>query len=423
MKAKKFPIFVVMKKVLTNIHTLYLITENPNIYFLRGKTMGEPFSIKNAWLVIENEKIANYGSMDNFVVEQVDEVIDCEQGIVVPGFVDSHTHTLFAGTRDHEMVMKLKGFSYEEITKQGGGIFSTVEKVRETAEVKLLEHGLQYLEKMARSGTTAVEIKSGYGLDFENEIKMLRVIQRLKPIVPQTLYATFLGAHAIPKKYKHHREIYIQELTQRMIPYIAAEGLADFVDVFCETGFFTASESCKILESAHQYGLKVKVHANELDLSGGVQVGVKWNAVSVDHLECLGAKEIELLQNSNTVATLLPTTAFYLRLNYAPARKLLENNAIVSLASDFNPGTSPSFNLYFVWILACLQMKMLPEEALTALTLNAAYALRDFQVGSLAKGKYANLILMKSINNLSKIPYFFGENFIHKVMIKGKWVC
>lgn len=207
-----------------------------------------------------------------------------------------------------------------------------------------------------------------------------------------------------------------------MIPYVAQEGLADFVDVFCETGFYTPSETCKILECANKYGLKVKVHANELDLSGGVQVGVKYHAVSVDHLECLGAEEIELLKNSQTVATLLPSTAFYLRLQYAPARKLLDNNANVSLASDFNPGTSPSFNMYFVWILACLQMKMLPEEALTALTLNAAYALRDTQVGSLAKGKIANLLITQPIGSLSKIPYFFGENFITKVMIKGKWV-
>ncbi len=411
-----------MKICLKNISKLYLITENPDVHFLRGKAMKNPFFLENAWLLIENEKIADYGSMNIPYPETVNEIIDCNQGIVIPGFVDSHTHTVFSGTRDHELIMKLKGHSYEEITKSGGGIFYSVNKLKQTSEEQLLEQSIHYLHKIANLGTTTIEIKSGYGLDFENEIKILKVIQKLKLFSEQKIYATFLGAHAIPKAYQNNREVYIQEITQKMIPFIAKEGLADFVDVFCERGFFTPSETHKILECAIKNNLKVKVHANELDLSGGVQVGVKLGAVSVDHLECLGTEEIELLKNSNTVATLLPSTAFYLRLNYAPARKLLENNVIVSLASDFNPGTSPSYNMYFVWILACLQMKMLPEEALTALTLNAAYALRDFEIGSLSKGKYANLIVTHPLDALSKIPYFFGENFIDKVMIKGKWI-
>lgn len=411
-----------MKILLKNISKLYLITENPQVLFLRGKAMANPYLIENAWLLIENECISDYGKMQNIVYDNVDEIIDCNQGIILPGFVDSHTHTIFAGFRDHELLMKLKGFSYEQITQNGGGIFSSVDSLKKASEIELLEHGIEYLKKMAKHGTTTVEIKSGYGLDFENEIKILKVIQQLKSFVPQNIHSTFLGAHAIPKAYKNQREVYIQELTQKMIPYVAKEGLADFVDVFCETGFFTPSETAEILECAINFGLKVKVHANELDLSGGVQVGVKYQAVSVDHLECLGSEEIELLKNTQTVATLLPSTAFYLRLQYAPARKLIDNGAIVSLASDFNPGTSPSFNMYFVWILACLQMKMLPEEALTALTLNAAYALRDEQVGNLTKGKWANLIVTHSIDSLSKIPYFFGENFIEKVMIKGKWI-
>ena len=410
-----------MRICLKNISKLYIISENPDVYFLRGKDMKNPFFLENAWLIIENDKIQNYG-IGEIDRSSFNEIIDCNQGIVIPGFVDSHTHTIFSGTRNHELIMKLKGFTYEEITNNGGGIFSTVNYIRKATETELLEHGLNYLQKMAKNGTTTVEIKSGYGLDFENEIKMLRVVQKLKSFSEQNIYSTFLGAHAIPKEYQNHREKYIQEIIEKMIPYIADEGLADFVDVFCETGFFSPSETCKILEKANVCGLKTKVHANELDLSGGVQVGVKLGATSVDHLECLGAEEIELLGNSQTVATLLPSTAFYLRLQYAPARKLLDNNAIVSLASDFNPGTSPSFNMYFVWILACLQMKMLPEEALTALTLNAAFALRDTKVGSLARGRFANLIVTQPLDTLSKIPYFFGENFIDKVMIKGKWV-
>lgn len=411
-----------MSVLLKNIRQLVLVSEDANQRFLINEAMRNPKIIEDAWLFIDGDKVISYGSMQTLNTDfNANEIVDCKGRLVLPGWVDSHTHALFLGTREHEMVMKLQGESYEAIAARGGGILSTVKHIRQASESQLLEQAVLRLKSMLHNGTTTVEIKSGYGLDFDSEIKMLRVIQQLKNYAKQKIYVTFLGAHTFPPEFKNNRDGYMKLLLEKMLPYIAEHQLADFVDVFCETNFFTVQESELILENSLKYGLQLKVHANELDYSGGVQVGVKYGAASVDHLECVGEAEVSCLQGSQTVATLLPTTAFYLRLPYAPARKLIDNRVIVSLASDFNPGTSPNSDMMLVNRIACLQMKMLPEETIVASTLNAAYALRDEQVGSLAVGKNANLIITKPFQNLYQLFYFFGEPIVERVMVSGKW--
>jgi imidazolonepropionase len=341
----------------------------------------------------------------------------------LPAWCDSHTHIVYAGSRESEFVDKIKGLTYEEIARNGGGILNSAARLHNTSEDELYEQALKRANEIISFGTGAVEIKSGYGLNTADELKMLRVVRRLKETTPLTIKASFLGAHALPQQYKANREAYIREITDEMLPAVAAEGLADYVDVFCDKGFFTVDETARILEKASHYKLQPKIHANELDYSGGIQVGVKYNALSVDHLEYTGPEEIEVLLNSHTMPTLLPSTAFFLRLKQPPAREMIQAGLPVALASDYNPGSSPSGRMAFILSLACINLRMLPEEALNAATLNGAYAMGvNTELGSITVGKKANLIVTSEISSPAFIPYAFGSQLIDKVMLNGTWI-
>jgi len=390
---------------------------------LRGNELGNLPSIENAFLLTENDLIKSFGKMEDLSKENIPanaEVIDAAGKILLPAFCDSHTHLVFASTREEEFADKIRGVSYEEIAAKGGGILNSAKKLSAASEEELLNCALARLEEVRLQGTGAIEIKSGYGLSVESEIKMLRVIRKLKEISPLKIKSTFLGAHAFPAEFKNNHEEYIRIIIEEMLPRIADEGLADYCDAFCEKGFFSPDETDRILQAGWKYGLKPKIHANQLAISGGVQVGVKNNAVSVDHLENIGEEEINVLKNSDTIATMLPSAAFFLRLPYPPVRKMIEENLAVALATDFNPGSSPSGRMSFVISLACIQMKMTPEEAINASTLNGAAAMEIAgEFGSIAVGKKANLILTKNISSLASIPYFFGRDSIDRVIVNG----
>ncbi len=405
--------------LIRNINKLTGIIDKP-YPFKKGRALSDLNSIENAYLLIENEKIHSFGKMDD-CPDNADKIIEATGSLVLPAWMDSHTHIVFPATRELEFIDKIKGLSYEEIAKRGGGILNTAKKMTIADEDYLYESAMKRLDEVIRLGTGAVEIKSGYGLNFDNEMKMLRVIKRIKNTAPIPIKANFLGAHALPPEYKNNREEYIKLITEKMLPYIAEHELADYIDVFCDKGFFTVEETDIILQAGAKYNLKPKIHANELDTSGGIQVGVKNNAVSVDHLEFTGDKEIEVLRNSQTVPTLLPGTAFFLRLKYAPARKMIDSGLGIALASDYNPGSSPSGNMQFVISLASIYMKMLPEEAINAATINGAYALElQDELGSISVGKTANLIITKPLDNIALIPYYFGTNIVDKMIINGK---
>jgi len=408
-----------MRLLIRNIKQLTGIRD-ASVRMVKGADMKQLPSLQNAWLLVENGIIKDFGT-DTFT-ENTDDEIDATGKTVLPCWCDSHTHIVYAGSRENEFVDKIiHGLSYEEIAQRGGGILNSAKKLNETSEAELLENATQRLEEIRNFGTGAVEIKSGYGLSYDGELKMLRVIRMLKEISPLTIKATFLGAHAIPAEYKNNREGYIQLLTKKLLPEIAAEALADYVDVFCDKGFFTVAETDTILEAAAKYNLRPKIHANELDYSGGIQTGVQHNALSVDHLECCGDEEIASLKQSATMPTLLPSTAFYLNIPFAPARKIIDAGLPVALATDYNPGSSPSGNMNLVLALACIKMKMTPEEAMNAATLNSAYAMGvEETLGSITKGKKANLIITKPIPSLAYIPYSFGSNLAERVIINGK---
>lgn len=379
--------------------------------------MSEFATLSNAFLWVQNGVIKDFGPDDQCPQDRADEVIDCSGRIVLPTFCDSHTHIVFAGWRETEFVDRIKGLSYEEIARRGGGILNSATKLQDTSEDELYDQALGRLEEVIAQGTGAIEIKSGYGLTHDSELKMLRVIRRLKEANRIPIKANFLGAHAVPAEYKTNRTGYIDLLINKMLPEIAQEELADYVDVFCDQGFFTIEETDQILAAGARYGLKPKIHANELAFSGGIQVGVKHHAISVDHLQCTGPEEIEILKNSNTVATILPSTAFFLGLPYAPARDMIENNLCVALASDYNPGSSPSGNMSFILSLACIRMKMLPVEALNALTINGAAAMEcSDTLGSIAIGKRASLIISKPVSGLDYLPYSYGNSWIERVI-------
>ena len=411
-----------MTTLITNINTLVNIREEDRL--LRGKELSQLPVLKNAYLIVEDDHISAYGSMKVFAFRKEDfsEHTDASGKMILPSWCDSHTHLVFAGSREKEFVEKIKGASYVDIAAKGGGILNSAKLLNETSEDDLLKQSLKRLKEVIGTGTGAIEIKSGYGLTVEGEIKMLKVIRRLKKAVNIPIKATFLGAHSIPAEYKENRKAYIDLILNQMLPVIEKEQLADYIDVFCEQGFFTLEETEKICNAGKAIGLKPKIHANQLHAIGAVETGIKLNAVSVDHLEVMKDETIRALSESSTIGTLLPTAAFFLRMGYQPARQLIDANCAIALASDFNPGSSPSGNMNFVVALSCIQMKMLPEEAINAATINGAFAMElEKEVGSITIGKKANLILTKPIPSIAYLPYSFGSNLIERVMLAGEW--
>lgn len=412
-----------MATLISNIGKLVNVRDRKGA--LRGEELQILPCIDNAYLIVEGNRIAAFGEMKDLQHKSKEFAFhfDAEGGFLFPSWCDSHTHLVFAGSREGEFVDKIKGLSYADIAAKGGGILSSAKKLAEVSEDDLFSQAFARLQDLLKLGTGAIEIKSGYGLTLEAELKMLRVIKRIKEQAPIPVKATFLGAHSFPAEYKEDREGYISLIIDEMIPAIAAEELADYIDVFCEEGFFTPDQTKRICRAGQQFGLKPKIHANQLAVSGGVQAGVAVEAVSVDHLESMNEAAVSILAHSNTIGTLLPTAAFFLRMPYQPARQLIDAGCAVALASDFNPGSSPSGNMNFVVALACIQMKMMPEEAINAATFNGACAIElQQEVGSIAVGKLANFFLTKEIPSLAYLPYSFGTNLIHKVMANGEWL-
>jgi imidazolonepropionase len=394
---------------------------------LSGKKMSEWNSIDDAYLLTEGSQIASYGLMSELDIslfeEQGTKVIDARGRMVFPSFCDSHTHLVYAGSREIEYVDKIKGLSYEEIAKRGGGILNSAQRLHDTSEEELVEQALERLSEIIQYGTGAVEIKSGYGLNTQDEMKMLRVIHRLKMLSPLTIKSTFLGAHAVPAEYKGKQDEYVDLIINEMIPQVASANLADFIDVFCDRGFFTPDDTERILMAGMKYGMRPKIHANELDYSGGIQVGVKYNALSVDHLEFTGDDEIAALLGSETMPTLLPGAAFFLNMVHAPVRKMIEAGLPVALASDFNPGSSPSGNMQLILSMGCIMFRMTPEEALNACTINGAYAMGiSDQYGSIAVGKKANFFITKPISTMEFMPYAYGSNKVETAILNGEIV-
>lgn len=413
-----------MKLLITNIAQLVNVRTVSKV--LRGKELADLPIIEDAYLLVEDGLIAGYGSMENLsqINNEIEwEVIKAKGATILPTWCDSHTHLIFADSRENEFVEKLNGLTYAEIAAKGGGILNSAQKVAEATEEELFDQAWERLNELILLGTGAIEIKSGYGLDVANELKILRVIQRLKKVAPIPVKVTFLGAHTFPLAFKENHEGYIRLIIDEMLPAIAKEQLADYIDVFCEEGFFSITETELICTAGKQYGLTPKIHANQLHASGGVQVGVKVGALSVDHLETMDDESITVLSNSNTIGTLLPTAAFFLRMPFQPARKLINSNAAIAIASDFNPGSSPSGNMNFVVSISCIQMKMLPAEAINAATINGAYAMGvGDEQGSIMIGKKANLIFTKPIPSINYLPYAFGSNLVEKVMINGHFI-
>lgn len=386
----------------------------------KGADMAVLPTIDHAFLLLEGDRIAAFGPMDK-CPERAGKTLDATGRMVFPSWCDSHTHIVFAASREEEFVDRVRGLTYEEIARRGGGILNSARRLQLTSEESLFEGAWGRLQEVIGYGTGAIEIKSGYGLSVESELKMLRVIRRLKSVSPIPIKATFLGAHAVPAEYKHRRQEYIDLIVQKMLPQVADQGLAEYCDVFCDRGFFTADETERILQAGWMYGLKPKIHANELDYSGGVQVGVANHAVSVDHLEYTGDAEIAALLKSQTLPTLLPSCAFFLGIPYPPARKMIDAGLPVVLATDYNPGSSPSGRMAFVVALACIKLKMLPEEAVNAATINGARAMeQDGVLGSIAVGKRANVFITKPMPSLSYLPYAFGSDPVETVILNGK---
>jgi imidazolonepropionase len=387
-----------------------------------GKEMAQLPVVKNAFLKIENGIISDFGEMKNLDPDTLHhEIIDASGKFVFPSFCDSHTHLVYAGSREKEFVDKIHGLSYGEIAKRGGGILNSADRLHNTSENELFNQAMVRINEITGLGTGAVEIKSGYGLNVEDELKMLRVIRMIRDFSPLEVKATFLGAHALPMIYKNERDKYVDLVINEMIPAVAAEDLADYIDVFCDHGFFNVEDTERILMAGMKYGLRAKIHANELALSGGIQAGLKYNALSVDHLEFTGDQEIQALLGSETMPVLLPGAAFFLGMTYPPARKMIDAGLPLALASDYNPGSSPSGDMKFIMSLGCIKLKMLPEEVINAATINGAYAMGLSEThGSIARGKIANIFITKEIPSYEFMPYAFGSNLIDTVILKGK---
>lgn len=417
-----------MKTLIRNIGQIAGIVE-AGVMRKEGVSMSETGTLENAWLLIENDKIACFGPMsdcpdlpqesgqDSF------DVIDADGGFVLPAFCDSHSHIVFAGTREQEFLDKIQGLSYAEIAAHGGGILNSADLLHNTSEDELYRQAMERVNEMMAKGTGAIEIKSGYGLTTQDELKILRVIKRIRENSPAIIKSTFLGAHAVGRAFAGRQSEYVDHVCNEMIPAVAAENLADFVDVFCEEGFFTTEETDRILTAGEQYGMRVKLHANQLAVSGGVQVGVKHNALSVDHLESTTDEEIRVLKGSCTMPTMLPGASFFLRMQYGKALDFINSGLGIALASDYNPGSSPCGDMRFVMSLGCIQMRLTPIQALNACTLNSAYAMGISDVaGSITAGKLANLIITKRIPSLTWIPYCYQTPFIDRVILRGRTV-
>ncbi len=409
-----------MKTLFINIKEL-LQTRDPSILKVSGAEMAILPSIKNAFLIIENHLISNFGEMQIFDFTEFDEVIDVSGKMILPTWCDSHTHLVYAGNREQEFVDRINGMSYEEIANRGGGILNSSKKLQETSEEDLYNQSKIRLEEIMKLGTGAVEIKSGYGLSIEAELKILRVIKKLKQNYPIEIKSTFLGAHAFPSKYKENHEAYINLIIDEMIPKIAKENLADFIDVFCETGYFSASETDQILKAGIQFGMIPKIHVNQFNSIGGIAIAVKNKSLSVDHLEVMKEEDFEILKNSETMPVALPLCSFFLGIPYTPARKLISEGLAIAVASDFNPGSTPSGNMNFVVATSCIKLKITPEEAINAATINGAFAMGISKThGSICIGKRANFIITKPINSFYELPYSFASNLISIVYIEGK---
>ncbi|MBK9108338.1 MAG: imidazolonepropionase [Saprospiraceae bacterium] len=405
--------------LIRNINTLVQVESSDVTNFRKGQQMKELPCLKDAYLLIENERIAAFGPNEE-APANIGAVIDAEGGWLMPCFVDSHTHLVFAEWRNQEFEDRIKGLTYQEIAARGGGILNSARKLRELSESELYERSLKRMIQAIQCGTGAFEIKSGYGLDTASELKILRVIQRLKDEINIPIKASFLGAHAFPQEYKNDHQAYIKIIIEDMLPRIADEGLADYCDVFCEKGFYATNEADQILSAALKLGLEARIHTNQFTHSGGIALGLKHHAASVDHLEVCNDEEIELLMNSDTHPILLPFAAFFMNLEYPPARKMIDRGLGIILASDFNPGTAPNYDLTTIWGIACNQMKMLPEEALNALTINPAINLKlNRELGSIAVGKLANLILTKPASALSYFPYAWNHSWFSRIFIRG----
>ena len=412
-----------MKTVIKNISKLVQV-EHQIRKWVSGSEMSKIDTIKDGFIEIQDGIITAFGSMDQWTgIDNWNntEIIDANGGMVFPSYCDSHTHLVFAGNRENEWEQRIKGASYEDIAKNGGGILNSAKKLQETSEDELLEKALQRAKEVMKMGTGAIEIKSGYGLTTEAELKMLRVIKRLKKLSPLTIKATFLGAHAIPQEYKTNKSAYLDLIINEMLPQIAQEQLAEYIDIFCEEGYFSLEDTERLLEAAQSYDLIPKTHVNQFTILGGVKASVKYKALSVDHLEIMNNEDIEALKGSECMPTLLPSCSFFLGIPYGPAKKLMENDLPVALATDYNPGSSPSGNMNFVASLGCIRMGMTPEEVINATTINTAYAMGLSQeLGSIAVGKKANLFITKPITSYTFIPYSFGHQYIDKIIINGK---
>lgn len=405
-----------MKTCIKNIGQLVGIVP-AGVLRKQGKEMSETGMMDNAYLVMENGRIVDFGQMNE--MPAADCYVDAEGGMVLPSFCDSHTHIVYAGTRDGEFLDKINGLSYEEIAQRGGGILCSSDRLHECSEDELYRQSMERVEEMIAKGTGAIEIKSGYGLNTEDELKMLRVIRRIKENSPALVRSTFLGAHAVGRGFEH--EQYVQTVCEEMIPMVAQEGLADFVDVFCDTGFFTVEDTDRILRAGKKHGLRPKIHANELEVSGGVQIGVEHEALSVDHLEKTTDKEIECLRGAVTMPTMLPGSSFFLGLPYGRAKDYIESGLGVALASDYNPGSSPSGDMRFVMAMGCIRMRLTPVQALNAVTLNSAYAMGvSEEVGSITVGKRANLIVTRRMPSLTMIPYHYQTPWIQRLFLNGE---